>query len=344
MELFFNGILAMDIDDKIRAEIIKRAKTPKLADARAKSYDAGKSRAQRHAKFTGDKSKASKEDIRQQVSMERSQFVHQDRKYLIREVSGWLGDPELVSKHRDQGAQKAVAGGTGLDADHFGANQFGFPGGKGNLSRGNLSINRGAYLHKVEMRMQQMLKSGSAVYAVFTRVFRYDKATYGSKKHLGTSVTCYEVTKEGVVREHNMPLVSNPGHTKERAAAARAGNHPPASNPAQTPGTVVNIGSKLKSPAAATDASKLAVRQYLSKTSSTGGTSKAGQGGKNVNYTTQLTREQLMAAVRADLKSAGLTPQSGPEGMKSRIIAAKPSTSSPTKPSRAPGGGGILGE
>ena len=54
--------------------------------------------------------------------------------YRYEELSGRLGVPGKVKQHRSSYQQKKVAGGTGDDAGHRIANEFGAPGGAENLS------------------------------------------------------------------------------------------------------------------------------------------------------------------------------------------------------------------
>jgi hypothetical protein len=62
--------------------------------------------------------------------------------YRYEELSGRLGVPGKVKKHRSSYQQQKVAGGTGDDAGHRIANEFGAPGGAENLSPQNWIQNR----------------------------------------------------------------------------------------------------------------------------------------------------------------------------------------------------------
>ena len=165
---------------------------------------------------------------------------------MVREVSGWVGDPQLVTKHRNSAAQARSAGGTGWDADHYGANNLGFPGDERNLSHGNPSVNRGPYRTQIERKVAAMVEKGSAVYVAIRRVFLKGKEGFGAERHVGTSLTCVELNKNGQFASHTFPLVANPDHPKPRTIREARESSPKG---AAAPTGQTAVGSNASAPA-----------------------------------------------------------------------------------------------
>jgi hypothetical protein len=102
---------------------------------------------------------------------DRFQFLEmQQGDTLIKQVSGELGDPRRVIRHRDEGAQSDLSSQMGDDAGHLIGNQFGAPGDLRNLSLQNWVQNRfhqggddGTW-YRLEMEWRGHLEAGSRVF------------------------------------------------------------------------------------------------------------------------------------------------------------------------------------
>lgn len=108
-------------------------------------------------------------DISKQFKFRKFEY-HGNR---IEELSGRLGVPGKVKKHRSTYQQQKVAGGTGDDAGHRIANEFGAPGGPENLSAQNWIQNRGGGTYRdLEMEWEDKLRNGTGIEAKVQDVYR----------------------------------------------------------------------------------------------------------------------------------------------------------------------------
>jgi hypothetical protein len=93
--------------------------------------------------------------------------------YRYEELSGRLGVPGKVKQHRSSYQQRKVAGGTGDDAGHRIANEFGAPGGAENLSPQNWIQNRaGGTYRDLEIDWGNKLRNGTGIEVKVQDVFK----------------------------------------------------------------------------------------------------------------------------------------------------------------------------
>ncbi|MFM2095431.1 MAG: hypothetical protein RIS70_2555 [Planctomycetota bacterium] len=93
-----------------------------------------------------------------------------DRVY--KQVSGRLGVPGSVMRHRSKSAQSAVSSGTGDHAGHLIGDRFGASGGAANLSRQNWKANSYGTYHSLEDEWARKLKEGSGIEVTVTDITR----------------------------------------------------------------------------------------------------------------------------------------------------------------------------
>jgi hypothetical protein len=163
------------------------------------------------------KAAAALPDVSKQFRVNR--YANDGKEYL--EVSGRLGVPGKVRTHRSASAQRRVSQGTGDDAGHLIANEFGAPGGVDNLSRQNWIANRGAGTYRdLEREWGNMLRNGTGIEVKVTDVTRA-----GEGRPFYRRVEWTEVSPSGERTPHTM-LYSNPQSAKSRAATGVEGAGP----------------------------------------------------------------------------------------------------------------------
>jgi hypothetical protein len=105
--------------------------------------------------------------------------------YFNKEAAGELGVPGKVMTHRDVGAQRDLAGGSGDHAGHMIGVQFGAPGGIENMGLQNANMNtfapkrlqeafrgHGGSYHDLESEWSRKLKAGSRISVIVQDQYR----------------------------------------------------------------------------------------------------------------------------------------------------------------------------
>jgi hypothetical protein len=124
--------------------------------------------------------------------------------YRYEELSGRLGVPGKVKKHRSQYQQQKVAGGTGDDAGHRIANEFGAPGGPENLTPQNWIQNRGSGTYRdMEIEWGDKLRNGTGIEATVQDVFKP-----GQDRAFLRKVEWTETSPTGVVTKDSRTFVN----------------------------------------------------------------------------------------------------------------------------------------
>ncbi len=125
--------------------------------------------------------------------------------YFFKEAAGELGVPGKVATHRDVGAQRDLAGGTGDHAGHMIGVQFGAPGGIENMGLQNANMNtfaprrlqeafrgHGGSYHDLESDWSRKLKDGYRI-----SVIVQDKYRVGEERPFVRWVQWVETTSAG---------------------------------------------------------------------------------------------------------------------------------------------------
>jgi hypothetical protein len=131
--------------------------------------------------------------------------------YRYEELSGRLGVPGKVKQHRNTYQQRQVAGGTGDDAGHRIANEFGAPGGKDNLTPQNWIQNRGGGTYRdMEIDWGNKLRNGTGVDVKVQDVFKP-----GTDRPFLRKVEWTETSPTGTVSKRSLDLM-NPQTAESR--------------------------------------------------------------------------------------------------------------------------------
>jgi hypothetical protein len=127
----------------------------------------------------------------------------------VKEVSGELGVPGTVVRHRSKSSQSSVSRGTGDDAGHLIGDRFGASGDEENLSQQNWIQNEGGgTFHDLENQWESQLLSGSKINATVQDITRP-----GESRPFMRRVSWTETDPNGKVT-NNYLIFANP-HTQD---------------------------------------------------------------------------------------------------------------------------------
>lgn len=162
--------------------------------------------------------------------------------YFFKEAEGELGVPGKVMTHRDVGAQRDLAAGTGDHAGHMIGVQFGAPGGIENMGLQNANMNtfaprrlqeafrgHGGSYHDLESEWSRKLKSGSRISVIIQ-----DKYRVGEDRPFVRWVQWTEITPQG---KHEAPQTIDFGNFSSPQLREVRG---------ESPGPVTNGGKGAK--------------------------------------------------------------------------------------------------
>lgn len=162
--------------------------------------------------------------------------------YFFKEASGELGVPGQVMTHRDVGAQRELAGGSGDHAGHMIGVQFGAPGGIENMGLQNANMNtfaprrlqeafrgHGGSYHDLESEWSRKLKAGSRISVIIQ-----DKYRQGEERPFERNVQWTETTAKG---KQEAPQTLDFGNFSSPQLREARG---------ETPGPVTNNGKGAK--------------------------------------------------------------------------------------------------
>lgn len=153
--------------------------------------------------------------------------MFEERGYRYEELSGRLGVPGKVKQHRSTYSQRQVAGGTGDDAGHRIANEFGAPGGRENLSPQNWIQNRGGTYRDLEIDWGNKLRNGTGIEVKVQDVFKS-----GEDRAFLRKVEWTETSPTGNVTQRSLDFMNS------QTPASRLNRDMPATVP---PGTSADI-------------------------------------------------------------------------------------------------------
>jgi len=143
---------------------------------------------------------AMKSDISGQF--ETKQYEKDGQTY--KEISGSLGTPGTVVEHRSKTAQSAISRGTGDDAGHLIANQFGAPGDERNLSAQNRTMNQfGGTYKQMEEKWAEKLSEGYKIDVAVKDVTRSNE-----DRPFMRSVNWTETDPNGKEREYSLAFAN----------------------------------------------------------------------------------------------------------------------------------------
>ncbi len=248
------------------------------------------------------------------------------------ELSGELGVPGAVRKHRSQSAQRKVSKGKGDDAGHLIGARFGAPPGGKNLGLQNWRANRFGTYKKLENRWARQLKRGVRVKVTVREVTRH-----GESRPYMREVRWTEIHPNGRVVAHEPVRFANT-HTPQSRAKQ---NVPPTVSEPQT-------NNVIRGPQRWFDAAAAKAAAQAPKT----GTYRDARGRLRDRATGRFVRDPQNAAAAPKPAAAKPTPAarakassaanaatqsrakqtSAPAGRAERPAAAKPKTPPATQP------------
>ena len=186
---------------------------PTFKAARKRSFAAGYERARRHANWRAAGVGMKKADIRNEYELEEETRMLRGQPFLVRETSGWWGDPKYVERYRDQSAQTELSGGTGLHAGHRAGTSFGGPGDGTNLDLTSIWLNLSGYVKHFENRVRVAFRLGKRAYATAEAVYK-PSGKYGRQKPVSVRVNAYYVDPADYVVHERLTLGNFPDRCK----------------------------------------------------------------------------------------------------------------------------------
>jgi len=126
------------------------------------------------------------------ISKQYQYRTYESADRVYKSVSGRLGVPGSVMRHRSTSAQRSVSGGTGDHAGHLVGDRFGASGGIENLSQQNWKANSNGTFYQLEDMWADKLSKGSGI-----EVQVIDVAKKGEDRPFMRHVEWIEITPEG---------------------------------------------------------------------------------------------------------------------------------------------------
>lgn len=140
-----------------------------------------------------------KSDISEQFKT--TQYEKDGQSY--KEISGSLGVPGSVVEHRNQSEQSAISKGTGDDAGHLIANQFGAPGDEKNLNAQNWKANRYGTYKQMENDWSEKLSEGYKIDVTVTDITKNNE-----DRPYMRSVNWTETDPNGKEQDHSLAFAN----------------------------------------------------------------------------------------------------------------------------------------